>query len=127
MSYSEFTIFKKKCIEKSTNKKTGEVKDVPSFKYCARFLNENGDIVKTKTLEAKKPKEATLEAQQLLKDGGLGILTENPYVMNILTDFWREGSSYALKKKRRGERACNDFCVNGKIHNGTRSPYRMAN
>ena len=103
MAHSEFTIFKKKCIEKKVNQKTGEVKEESGFKYCARFLDENGQIVKTKTLEAKKPKGAIEEAKDLLAEGGLGILTEDPYVMNILTDFWREGSAYALAKKRKGE------------------------
>ena len=64
MARSEFTLFKKKYF----NKKTGKL----DFQLCARFLDENRQIVRTKTLEAKKPKEATIEAKKMLEKSDYG-------------------------------------------------------
>jgi hypothetical protein len=105
---SQFTIFKLKCSNPKTKK--------PDFKFCARFLDENGQIVKTKTLLARKLQDATIEAQKMLEKGGLGILGEDPLIMDIISSFWKEDSHYALAKTRKGEPLSKDYIyINGCI------------
>jgi integrase len=70
-------------------------------RYVARFFDEDGNIVKTKTLGATSQTKATLEAKALL-DTGEGVAKADPLVLDFLADFWKIESDYAKMKALRG-------------------------
>jgi hypothetical protein len=88
-----FSIFKRSSRDRVTGK--------PVLRYVARFIDEDGKIVKTKTLEATNPTKAALEAKSLL-DKGDGAKTSNPLVLDFLADFWKADSDYGKMKALRG-------------------------
>jgi integrase len=93
MARAPFSIFKRN----SRDRVTGKV----VVRYVARFFDEDGNVVKTKTLEATSATKATLEAKGLL-DKGEGIAKADPFVLDFLADFWKNDSDYAKMKALRG-------------------------
>jgi len=93
MARSPFSIFRRPSKDRATGK--------PVVRYCARFLDEDGNVVKTKTLESTSAGKAHIEAKILL-DAGEGRIDANPLVLDFLADFWRPGSDYASEKARTG-------------------------
>jgi hypothetical protein len=106
MTRSEFSVFKKKTINK---------KGIARFQYCARFFNSDGKIVKTKPLSATTLTTANKEAGLMLEEGGLGILTVDPIVMDLIIDFWRQDSVYALEKKDEGRPLSESYIYINKV------------
>ena len=94
MAKAKFTIYKRKYADATNGK--------PKIKFAARFFDSNGKLAKTIVLKARTIKDAALEAEAMLEAGGLGIIVEDPFVLDILHDFWREDSTYSLNKKRKG-------------------------
>ncbi len=95
MSRAPFTIFK----YKYTDPKTGKC----GYKLAARYVNGDGLLIKTKTLQSLTTKKAILEAQKIM-ESGIGLLNENPLVIDILTEHWKADSAYAKKKARKGKK-----------------------
>ena len=58
MAYTTFSIFKRATANKATGKAI--------VKYCARFHDDDGVIVKTKALKATTPSNAAIEAKAML-------------------------------------------------------------
>jgi integrase len=93
MARAPFSVFKRESRDRATKK--------PVVRYVARFFDEDGDVVKTKTLEATSLRNATLEAKSLL-DKGEGVAKADPLVLDFLADFWKMDSDYAKMKALRG-------------------------
>jgi integrase len=93
MARSPFCIFKRN----STDRETGK----PVLRYCARFFDEDGAVIQTKTLKAKSETKAALEAQGFI-ERGLCSKSADPLVLDFLKDFWRIDSDYAKMKALRG-------------------------
>jgi hypothetical protein len=93
MASAPFSIFKRNSKDRTTGKAV--------LRYVARFFDEDGNVVKTKTLEATSPTKAALEAKTLL-DKGEGTVNADPFVMDFLDAFWKVDSDYARMKVLRG-------------------------
>jgi hypothetical protein len=70
-----FSVF----IRESRNRVTKK----PVARYVARFFDEDGNVIKTKTLEATSSTKATLEAKALL-DKGEGVAKADPLILDFL-------------------------------------------
>jgi integrase len=93
MARAPFSVFRRNSKDRVTRKKV--------LRYVARFFDEDGNVVKTKTLGATSQTKATLEAKALL-DTGEGVAKADPLVLDFLTDFWKIDSDYAKMKDLRG-------------------------
>jgi integrase len=93
MARAPFSIFKRQSKDRQTGKAV--------LRYCARFFDEEGAVVRTKTLEATSATKATLEAKALL-DKGEGIASADPFALDFLRAFWKADSDYARMKALRG-------------------------
>lgn len=93
MARAPFSVFKRNSRDRATGK--------PVVRFVVRFFDEDGNVVKTKTLEATKLKVATLKAKALL-DQDEGVAKADPLVLDFLADFWKIDSDYAKMKKLRG-------------------------
>ncbi len=93
MASTPFSIFKRSTVEKATGKNV--------VKYCARFYDDDGAIVKTKTLAASTPSKAAIEAKSMLDTGG-GTAQTNPLALDFLRDFWKQDSDYVKMKRLKG-------------------------
>jgi integrase len=93
MARAPFSIFKRNSRDRITKKPVG--------RFVARFFDEDGNVLKTRTLEATSATKATLEAKSLL-DKGEGAAGADPLVLDFLADFWKIDSSYAKLKALRG-------------------------
>ena len=71
MARAPFSVFKRNSRDRVTGK--------PVLRYVARFFDEDGNVLKTKTLEATSETKATLEAKGLL-DTGEGAVQADPLV-----------------------------------------------
>ncbi len=88
-----FSIFKRTSRDRATGKSV--------IRYCARFFDEDGNIVLTKTLKATAKTAAVCEAKALY-DRGEGRAKCDPFILDFLADFWRVDSDYAKMKRLRG-------------------------
>ena len=93
MARAPFSVFRRNSRDRVTGK--------PVLRYVARFFDEDGNIVKTKTLEATSATKATLEAKKLL-DTGEGAVQADPLVLDFLAAFWKVDSDYSKMKALRG-------------------------
>jgi len=93
MARPPFSVFKRPSKDRTTGK--------PVVRYVARFFDEDGIIVRTKTLEATSQTKAALEAKALL-DKGEGRSSADPLVLDFLKEFWKVDSDYAKMKALRG-------------------------
>jgi Site-specific recombinase XerD len=88
-----FSVFKRPSRDRSTGKEV--------VRFVARFYDDEGAIVKTRTLDATNKTAAVLEAKRLL-DKGEGISSSDPLALDFLLDFWKSDSDYAKMKALRG-------------------------
>jgi len=95
MTSTPFSIFRRSMKEKATGKTV--------VKYCARFFDDDGNIVATKTLAAVTPSKAAIEAKAML-DAGKGTGQANPLVLDFLREFWQQDSDYVKMKALRGRK-----------------------
>ena len=93
MARAPFSVFRRNSRDRVSGK--------PVVRYVARFFDEDGNIVKTKTLEATSATKATLEAKGIL-DKGDGAVQADPLVLDFLAAFWKVDSDYAKMKALRG-------------------------
>ena len=93
MARAPFSVFKRNSRDRTTGK--------PVVRFVARFFDEDGNVRKTKTLEATSATKATLEAKGLL-DKGEGIEQADPLVLDFLAAFWKVDSDYSKMKSLRG-------------------------
>lgn len=93
MARAPFSIFRRRSINKCTGK--------PVVRFCARFFDEDGALLSTKTLKATNATKAAIEAKALF-DQGRGSGSANPFVMDFLLEFWSMDSDYARMKALRG-------------------------
>ena len=70
MARAPFSVFKRDSRDRATKKAV--------VRYVARFFDEDGNVVRTKTLEATSSTKATLEAKGLL-DKGEGVALEDRF------------------------------------------------
>jgi hypothetical protein len=75
MARAPFSIFKRKSKDRATGK--------PVVRYVARFFDEDGKVIKTKTLEATNSTKVTLEAKVLF-DNGEGAARADPLILDFL-------------------------------------------
>ena len=92
MARAPFRIFKRESKDRATGKAV--------TRYCARFFDEDGTILRTKTLEASSATKAALEAKGLLDKGGS--ISSDPLALDFLEGFWKPDSDYATMKRLRG-------------------------
>jgi len=93
MEHSPFSVFKRTFLNNRTGKKT--------HKFCARYFDGDGRLIKTVTLKATTRPKALLEAGKL-KDRGMATRDSATLVLEYLLDFWRVDSDYAKMKALRG-------------------------
>jgi len=93
MARAPFSIFRRKSRDRATGREV--------IRHCARFFDDEGAVVRTRTLEATNKTAAALEAKRLL-DKGEGIPSANPLALDFLADFWKIDSDYAKMKALRG-------------------------
>jgi integrase len=93
MARPPFSVFRRKSRDRATGESV--------VRFVARFFDEDGNVLKTKTLEATSATKATLEAKGLL-DKGEGIVQADPLVLDFLAAFWKVDSDYAKMKVLQG-------------------------
>ncbi len=71
------------------------------LRYPAYLFDEDGDVVKTKTLLATNSTKAISEARDLLKKWK-GIAKDHYYLLGFMGGFWKIDSDYAKMKALRG-------------------------
>jgi hypothetical protein len=92
MARAPFFVFKR--ISKDSS---GSV----TVRYCARYFDEDGTVVKTRALKATSATKAALEAKTLL-DTGSATSSGGPLILDFLLGFWKVDSDYTTMKKLRG-------------------------
>lgn len=70
--------------------------------WMARYLDSAGKVIRSVTLHGvKNAREATREADRLLRDGIVS-RQDDPYIMDFLRDFWKPDSDYVRERARAG-------------------------
>lgn len=88
-----FSVFKRPSRDRATGKEV--------VRFVARYFDEEGTVVRTRTLQATNKTAAVLEAKRLL-DKGEGIASADPLALDFLLAFWRSDSTYARMKALQG-------------------------
>jgi hypothetical protein len=113
MGRKQYSVYKRKA------KKGGKT----VTQYVARYFDGGGRIVKTKLLQAHNMGDGVLEAEKLMKES-IGLLGDDPLVLDFLADHWRVDSKYATMKEKRGKKLSTDYIltVSSAIHKNLKGP-----